>query len=255
MGRNTSLSSVGRAPDCSCVKTNVSADIRVSPVQVWERGPTTSDQFRHCSPRNREVGRLFRSGLDARSRARILLVFCSLMVAELSIEEGLVGWMKRGIIFPNLFPKELDHTEFHSKLHHDVVSSLVAGIAHWDTIRLYSILDVLPSHTERNDVLNCNAVWKLKVTRSHTNIACWAVLPDPRLSDTLHPYTLTRLPSNRVLAVTVFLREGFSSHGLEISNIGQILEKVIGVLAYHLKRRNKRIFDWNPIFGDFNRQP
>ena len=39
MRRNTSLSSVGRAPDCSCVKTNVSADIRVSPVQVWERGP------------------------------------------------------------------------------------------------------------------------------------------------------------------------------------------------------------------------
>ena len=38
MRQNTSLSSVGRAPDCSCVKTNVSADIRVSPVQVWERG-------------------------------------------------------------------------------------------------------------------------------------------------------------------------------------------------------------------------
>ena len=36
---NTSLSSVGRAPDCSCNK-NVSADIRVSPVQVRERGPT-----------------------------------------------------------------------------------------------------------------------------------------------------------------------------------------------------------------------
>ena len=34
-----SLSSVGRAPDCSCANTHVSADIRVSPVQVRERGP------------------------------------------------------------------------------------------------------------------------------------------------------------------------------------------------------------------------
>ena len=57
MGRNTSLSSVGRAPDCSCVKTNVSADIRVSPVQVWERGPTTSVQLQCWSPRTREVER------------------------------------------------------------------------------------------------------------------------------------------------------------------------------------------------------
>ena len=57
MGGNTSLSSVGRAPDCSCVKTNVSADIRVSPVQVWERGPTTSVQLQCWSPRTREVER------------------------------------------------------------------------------------------------------------------------------------------------------------------------------------------------------
>jgi len=197
---------------------------------------------------------LLRSGLGARACARILLVFCSLMVAELPIEEGLVGWMKRSLILPNLFPKELHHTEFLSKLHHDVVSSLVAGITHRDTIRLYSILDVLPSHTERNDVLNCNAVWKLKVTRSHTNIACWTGLSDPRLSDTLHPYTLTRLPSNRILAVTIFFREGLSSHGLEIGNIDQLLEEVIGVLASHSKRRNKPFFDWNPIFADFNRQ-
>ena len=57
MGGNTSLSSVGRAPDCSCVKTNVSADIRVSPVQVWERGPTTSHQFQRWSTHTREVER------------------------------------------------------------------------------------------------------------------------------------------------------------------------------------------------------
>ena len=44
MARNTSLSSVGRAPDCSCNK-NVSADIRVSPVQVRERGPIHRDQL------------------------------------------------------------------------------------------------------------------------------------------------------------------------------------------------------------------
>ena len=35
-----SLSSVGRAPGCSWKNPNVSADTRVSPVQVWERGPT-----------------------------------------------------------------------------------------------------------------------------------------------------------------------------------------------------------------------
>ena len=34
-----SLSSVGRAPGCSWKNPNVSADTRVSPVQVWERGP------------------------------------------------------------------------------------------------------------------------------------------------------------------------------------------------------------------------
>ena len=36
-----SLSSVGRAPDCSRKKTqpSVKADIRGPPVQVWERGP------------------------------------------------------------------------------------------------------------------------------------------------------------------------------------------------------------------------
>ena len=34
-----SLSSVGRAPGCSWKYPNVSADTRVSPVQVWERGP------------------------------------------------------------------------------------------------------------------------------------------------------------------------------------------------------------------------
>ncbi len=50
-----SLSSVGRAPDCSCVKTNVSADIRVSPVQVWERGLFL--QPYGTSPLNREVER------------------------------------------------------------------------------------------------------------------------------------------------------------------------------------------------------
>ena len=44
MARNTSLSSVGRAPDCSCNK-NVSADIRVSPVQVRERGPIHRHQL------------------------------------------------------------------------------------------------------------------------------------------------------------------------------------------------------------------
>ena len=57
MGEVASLSSVGRAPDCSCVKTNVSADIRVSPVQVWERGPTTLYQFQRWSTLNREVER------------------------------------------------------------------------------------------------------------------------------------------------------------------------------------------------------
>ena len=50
---NFAYVSVGRAPDCSCVKTNVSADIRVSPVQVWERGLSSSPHG--TSPLNREV--------------------------------------------------------------------------------------------------------------------------------------------------------------------------------------------------------
>ena len=40
-----SLSSVGRAPGCSWKNPNVSADTRVSPVQVWERGPITIVRF------------------------------------------------------------------------------------------------------------------------------------------------------------------------------------------------------------------
>jgi hypothetical protein len=52
-----SLSSVGRAPDCSCVKTNVSADIRVSPVQVWERGPHLQRSASAWSTHIREVDR------------------------------------------------------------------------------------------------------------------------------------------------------------------------------------------------------
>ena len=58
MGEVASLSSVGRAPDCSCVKTNVSADIRVSPVQVWERGPHLQRSAPAWSMLTREVERL-----------------------------------------------------------------------------------------------------------------------------------------------------------------------------------------------------
>ena len=77
MARNTSLSSVGRAPDCSCNK-NVSADIRVSPVQVRERGPITRYQLVYMLEKVDTSGLLSKSGSGGQyhiiNRLRTLLV-------------------------------------------------------------------------------------------------------------------------------------------------------------------------------------
>ena len=119
------------------------------------------------------------------SHGSALLLHLSILF---SIHESLEGveelLRKTYTLTIHLLNEELDDTDALAKLRNDLVSRLVACVAHGNAVGELPVRFVISTDGKRYDVFNRRRIWiKFVLRSSHLHVARWTTLPNPTRSN------------------------------------------------------------------------
>ena len=103
------------------------------------------------------------------------------------LKERIHLWIELGSLAVHLVEEKLHRADLLSKAHKHIVSGLVAGVTHWNTIWMRSSLDVLSTRTEGDDMLHRHAIVPPERGVLHSYKAGGTCLPHTVGPDVLEP--------------------------------------------------------------------